>query len=188
MTRLGRPRPPEVDKIRKAVTACCKKIGYGVIDANSSITGRDFLIKIWKLIAATPLSVGIFHEDVPLKTQANIFYELGVAQALGKETVIIKSKGAEIPSDFARSEYITFDKTFNHEFNKFLKGLDAQAEHYETMADVLEKDPILALNYLKRVYLITGDKRLKAEAKRILKAAEVDSRAKNSVEQLAAAF
>lgn len=188
MTRLGKPRPAEVDEIRKAVTSCCRKIGYGVIDANSSITGRDFLIKIWKLIAATPLSVGVLHEDVPLKTQANIFYELGVAQALGKETVIVKTKRAEIPSDFARTEYITYGRGFNREFSKFLKGLSVQADHYERMADLLENDPILALNYLRRAYLITGDKKLKAEAKRILKAADVGSRAKNSVEQLAAAF
>jgi len=38
-----------------------------------------------------PLSIGILHEDIPESTQANIFYEIGVAQALGKETVTLLS-------------------------------------------------------------------------------------------------
>ena len=123
MTRLGKPRPKEIDEMRKAVTTCCKNYGFGIVDANTQVTGRDFLVKIWKLIAATPVSIGIYHEDVPLQTQANIFYELGVAQALGKETIIIKSDGAKIPTDFARSEYITFDSRFRSQFNKYLRNL-----------------------------------------------------------------
>ena len=68
------------------------------------MTGWDFLIKIWKLIASSPLAVGIVHEDTASSTQANIYYELGIAQALGKETVIVKSPGAKVPSDFVRTE------------------------------------------------------------------------------------
>ena len=68
------------------------------------MTGWDFLIKIWKLIASSPLAVGIVHEDIASSTQVNIYYELGIAQALGKETVIVKSPGAKVPSDFVRTE------------------------------------------------------------------------------------
>lgn len=172
----------------KAVKKCCRAAGLSVIDANSTVSGRDFLLKIWKLIASTPLSVGIVHEDIPASTQANIFYELGVAQALGKETVIVKSEKAEVPSDFIRTEHIVFDKGFEKTFAKYLGGLLEQADHYELIAEQLDRNPILAIDYLKRAYLITGDTRLKKKAGVFLKEAEVEKRAKNSVELLAAAF
>jgi hypothetical protein len=188
MTRLGKPKTPAVKEMDKAVKECCRAFGFSVIDANSRVSGRDFLLKIWKLVASTPLSVGIVHEDIPPSTQANIFYELGVAQALGKETVIVKSKNVEIPSDLVRTEYIVFDRRFKREFGKYLRGLNEQAVHYETVADQLEKDPILSIFYLKRAYLITGNKALKAKARKLLQEAEVKARAKNSVELLALSF
>ena len=172
----------------QAVKRCCRAAGFTVIDAHSRVTGRDFLLKIWKLVASTPLSVGIVHENIAPTTQANIFYELGVAQALGKETVIVKSEKSEVPSDFIRTEHVIFDKRFDKEFGKYLKGLSEQAAHYEMVAEQLDRNPILAIDYLRRAYLITGNRKLKAKAKTLLKEAGVESRAKNSVEQLAAAF
>ena len=65
MTRLGEPAPKPVQEIRRSITRVCAEFDYGVIDASSRITGRDFLLKIWKLIAATPLSIGVCHEEIP---------------------------------------------------------------------------------------------------------------------------
>ncbi len=188
MTRLGRPVPPMVADMREKISECCVKVDYRVIDAAARVTGRDFLIKIWKQIASTLLAVGIVHEDIASSTQANIYYELGVAQALGKETVLVKSPGSKVPSDFVRTEYIEFDRGFKANFMRFLRGLSEQAEHYEIVADQLDRNPILAIDYLKRAYLITGDARLRNKAQEILREAGIENRAKNSVEQLAAAF
>jgi hypothetical protein len=123
MTRLGKPVHKEITEMRRAISELCSKANYKVIDASSRITGRDFLLKIWRLIASAPLSVGICHEEIPLKTQANIYYELGVAQALGKESVIVKSPGSEIPSDFVRTEYIEFDARFATKFAAYLESV-----------------------------------------------------------------
>ena len=188
ITRLGKPRPRVVEDIRRAVIESCSAVGYGVIDANERVTGRDFLLKIWQLIAATPLSVAVINDELPDSTKANIFYELGVAQALGKETLIIRSKNANVPSDFVRSEHLIFDRGFSGKFKKFLGGLSEQAEHYAIVAEQLDRNPILALDYLRRAYLITGNSELRKRAKVFLKNAGVDLRAKNSIEQLAAAF
>lgn len=188
MTRLGSPIPEEIITIGNAIKATCKNKGFTVIDASTQITGRDFLLKIWKQIAAMPLAVGVCHEDIPQKTQSNIYYELGIAQALGKETIIIKSQGAEIPSDFVRTEYIEFNSNFSNRFSAYLFELTEQAEHYELMADQLENNPVLSIDYLKRAFLITGDNRLRRKAKKLLKETELGNRAKNSVEQLAASF
>jgi len=188
MTRLGKPIPKGITDIRKAVEKCCKNYGYSVIDAQAKVTGRDILLKIWKLIAATPISVGVLHEDMPEATKANIFYEIGVAQALGKETVIVKSPEVEIPSDFVRSEYVNFDENFQEYFTAFLDAAIEQANYYETVADQLDRNPILALDYFKRAYLIKGDKVLKKKAAEVVEGAGLEERAANSIELLAAAF
>ena len=174
--------------MRVAVRKGCKPFGYKVIDAQSAGTGRDFLVKIWHLIASAPLSIGILHEAIPHKSQENIFYEIGVAQALGKETVIIKSPTVKIPSDFVRSEYLDFDKKFPTRFNAYIKSIHAQANLYEKLSDQLDTNPILALDYLKRAYLIKGDKKLRNKVKNIVDGAGLEKRAANSVELIAASF
>jgi hypothetical protein len=121
-------------------------------------------------------------------TQSNIFYELGVAQALRKETLIIKGEYADVPSEFLRTEYITFDGQFKKNFNKYMQDLFKQANHYEIVADQLDRNPILALDYLKRAYLITGDENYRRKGQEVLNLADVKDRARNSVELLAATF
>ena len=186
MTRLGNPVPPMVDDIRAAVEASCSNFNYAVIDARARVTGRDFLLKIWQLIAATPLSVGVIHEDIPSATQANIFYEIGVAQGLGKETILIKSPKAITPSDFARTEYVSFDKHFTANFEAFINETLEVARFYETLADQLDRNPILAIDYLKRAYLINGESHLQQKVNNIVDEAGFRERASNSVELLAA--
>jgi hypothetical protein len=182
------PIPEMVQDIRTSVTAACNNFNYEVIDASSKVTGRDFLLKIWKLIASAPLSIGICHEEIPQTTQANIYYELGVAQALGKETLLIKSPNITVPSDFVRTEYIEFNDNFDQSFQAYLDSLIEQADHYELMADQLDRNPILAIDYLKRAFLITGDTQLRTKANDLLNQAGLEDRATNSVELLTAAF
>ncbi len=56
------------------------------------------------------------------------------------------------------------------------------------IADQLERNPVLAIDYLRRAFLISGNEGLRGKARALLDQAGVDDRAKNSVEQLAAAF
>jgi hypothetical protein len=188
MTQLGDPVPEEVEAIRRSVSDLCRDGGYEVIDARTQVTGRDFLLKIWRMIASAPFAVGVCHEEIPFSAQANIYYELGVAQALGKETLLVKSPGARVPSDFVRTEYVEFGGGFDANFAAYLNTLREQAGHYERIADQLERNPVLAIDYLKRAFLITGDEGLRGRAQALLDDAGLDDRAKNSVEQLAAAF
>ena len=118
----------------------------------------------------------------------NIYYEFGVAQGFGKEALLVKSPRAEIPSDFVRTEHIEFDNRFDAKFTRYLESLWEQADHYEEMADYLERNPVLVLDYLKRAFLISGDERLRAKAQVVKDEAGLDERARNSVELLAASF
>jgi len=81
-----------------------------------------------------------------------------------------------------------FNSTSRDKFNAYLESLTEQAEHYELVADQLDNDPILAIDYLKRAFLISGGERLRNKAQQLLKKAGLGKRAKNSVELLAAAF
>ena len=188
MTKLGSPIPEDIINIRNSVAQTCKNHKYELIDANLQITGRDFLLKIWKLIASTPISIGICHKDIPPQTQANIYYEIGVAQALGKETVIIKSKESKVPSDFIRTEYIEYNENFRENFSKFFETVNEQAKHYETVASLIDRNPVLSIDYLKRAFLITGDERLRNKIQYFLNMPGFKKRAKNSVELIAATF
>ena len=107
---------------------------------------------------------------------------------MGKETVIVKSPKAEVPSDFIRTEYIQFDADFEKRFNAYLDSIFEISDYYETLGDQLDRDPILAIDYYKRAYLINGDATLKQKVLDLLKTAGLEERATNSVEHIAASF
>jgi hypothetical protein len=83
---------------------------------------------------------------------------------LAKRLVVIKSPKAKVPSNFIRTKYIEFDESFQENFANYLDATIGQAEHYEIVADQLDRNLILAVDYLRRAFLITGDKRLRAKA------------------------
>ena len=188
ITQLGEPVPPQITEIREHLASILKGHGLTDLDAASVVTGRDFLLKIWKLITAVPLGAAIIDETMSPETLCNIFYEIGLMQALGKETVVIKTVKAKVPSDFVRTEYIKFDSQFEANIEKYFQTYWELADHYESMADLIERDPLLAIDYLRRSYLMTGRAELKDRAKNLLEKAGSGERAKNSVEQLLVDF
>ncbi len=188
MTQLGRPMPQPLRTMRKRVTDQLRERNIAFIDADSIVTGGDFLDKIWRIIITVPMGVAILHEDMSPKTIANVFYELGLMDAHGKQTIIVKSPGAEIPSDFVRTEYIMTGRDFGRKLRSFLDSVLALEKHYEVNAKDLEKNPLLSIDYLRRAYLISGDPRHRIKAKELLDRAELKGRARNSVEMLLASF
>ncbi len=189
MTQLGGKISEDISKMCGEVKEVLSNNKYSVIDANSLITGKDFLLKIWEMIVAVPLCVAILHRDMPMRTLCNIFYELGMAQSLGKETLIIKEQDTEIPSDFVRTEYVAYDEKFADSLSKYLQGLDTdRLNYYEIMADSLEKNPLLAIDYLRRAFLLSGDEQYQDQADAIFQESKIEERAKNSVEMLLMRF
>jgi hypothetical protein len=163
ITQLGEPIPLLVNKIRRTLNKSLKARDIKVVDANSVMTGKDFLDKIWDMILSVPLGIAIVTEDMSHNTWANIFYEIGLMQALGKETLIIKTAESKVPSDLVRTEYIDYTARLKAKIDKYLDKLFEQAEHYATMANELEQNPLLAIDYLKRAYLITGEQKYKSK-------------------------
>lgn len=186
MTQLGGVVPEEVDRARQDLKCILDAHDIVLIDANSEITGRDFLIKIWNMIVAVPLAIAIVHENMPTTTQCNVFYEVGIAQSLGKETLVIKTKEAKVPSDFVRTEYIEYGEDFGQKIAKYLTYFFERAEYFVTMADQLESNPLASIDYLRRAYLITGNESCRKEAEKIIELGIFEGRAKTSVDMMLA--
>lgn len=188
MTQLGGRVPEEVDDIRRGLGRVLATYDFSLIDANSAITGKDFLSKIWSMIVSVPLAVAIVHEGMPAMTLCNVFYEVGLAQALGKETIVIKTAQAEAPSDFVRTEYIEYDGGFENKLSRFMESVLERSAYYEEMSYLLEQNPLLAIDYLRRSFLISGREECSRRASEIVDALSLEGRARDSVEMMLAEF
>lgn len=188
MAAMGSAVPSDVRKVRRRVSAVLAKADYDVIDAASATTGKDYLLKIWQLAVSCPVGIAIVHQGIRPETMANIFYELGWMQAYGRETVVIKVGDVSLPSDFVRTEYIAVDARFTHNLKNFIESLNDRTEYYQQLGSLLEQNPVLAVDYLRRAYLLTGDPSLQLEAKRIFEAMEWRNAAASGVERLVVNF
>jgi len=169
MTQLGGEISPRTIEIRNSLSEELKKYKIELIDANAQTTGGDFLDKIWKQILGVPIGIAILTREMSQTTVANIYYELGLFDSLGKETIVIKTEDFDIPSDSIRTEYIKYNYIFNEKLREFINNVFERKVHYTDMADILSNDPILSFDYIRRAYLISGEQSLKNKAEDIFK-------------------
>jgi hypothetical protein len=188
MTKLGKPIPKELNQIRSHLAKIFVDYNITLLDANDEITGKDFLLKIWHIILGVPLGIAIITNDMSNQTLANIFYEIGLMQAYGKETLVIKTVGTKVPSDFVRTEHIEFAAGFKKKLKKYLNTLFKLVQYYKKMSDQVEENPLLAIDYLKRAWLISGENAYRQKVREIFQGAAIEGRAKNSVEMLLVDF
>ncbi|MEO5826339.1 MAG: hypothetical protein ABIR59_10660 [Gemmatimonadales bacterium] len=120
---------------------------------------------------------------------ARIFFSRSGSLPLhARETVIVRLGQAPLPSDLVRTEYIRGGAQLEPGLKKFLASIEEQAEYYTTLADQLENDPLLAIDYLRRTFLLTGDRNLKVRAEGVFDSAQLSGRAKGSVERMMVTF
>lgn len=158
--------PPDLDQ--KMWDAVCNILTNNHIaskDANSSTGRKDFLGRIFDHIRGTGFTIALFSEDTRPTALANIALELGFAAMCGKPLAIVKSKGAKVPSDLVRTDWIECDIERADEFkNKFQQALDefAMLAIYEkTMLEVSmlaqRMDCAVAFERIMKIFLLTGD-------------------------------
>jgi hypothetical protein len=188
MSKVGDSAPPVVQEVRGRLSSLLAEIGYSLIDATDITTGKDFLRKIWDLIVSVPIGIAFIYRKMPPSTLANVFYEVGMMQALGKDTLVIREPRAVIPSDLVRTEYVTYYGRFDERIRNFLTTCLSSAEFLATVAEQMERNPLLAIDYYRRAFLLTGDEEYCLRTDELLKSGEIGKRAKNSVEYLAAGF
>lgn len=188
MTKLGNPIPDVITEIRIKLTEKLNSLDIKEIDASSKVTGRDLLLKIWKQLLFVPLGIGIVDTSMTPQTMSNIFYEVGVLHSYGKESLIIKTESAKIPSDFVRTEYIVYNDDFESSLDKYFETFFNLEDYFLQMSNQLEKNPLLSIDYLRRAYLISGNEEYRKQVHEISQALNLASRAKNSVENLIMKF
>jgi hypothetical protein len=188
MSKVGEDAPPIVSEVRSRLSALLAETEYSLIDATQITTGKDYLRKIWDLIVSVPMGMAFIYRKMPSSTLANVFYEIGMMQALGKDTLVIRESRATIPSDLVRTEYVPYDGRFEDRIRAFLGTCLSSAEYLATVAEQMERNPLLAIDYYWRAFLLTGHEEYCLRTDELLKSGEIGRRAKNSVEYLAAGF
>ncbi len=175
MTQLGKPISKELKEIRQSISDILTTRGFSEIDAISIITGRDFLLKIWQIALSVPIGIGIITDAFSPQTYANIYYEIGLMHAIGKETLVVKTPTSKVPSDFVRTEYIQYDDDFSTNFKKYIDNVFDVAAYYSTLAEQVKQNPLLSIDYYKRSYLITGNPKFRQAARSIYSSGYLDN-------------
>lgn len=188
MTQLGGTISLDIIEIRNVIERVLKKCDYRIIDANSKTTGKDFLLKIWQLSMSAPIGIAIIDGNMSSQTMANIFYEIGWMQSLGKETIIVKTPDVKIPSDFVRTEYIEYNDSFEEQLTKYFDEIIEIASYYAILAKQVENNELLAIDYYRRAYLITKEDTYLNAIRTLMTNWNVDKRSKKNIEFLHCAF
>ena len=165
MRQLG--EPPEIDQQMSAVaTEVFDNSGISVLDASSSVGGKDFLERILGLIRGVGFVAALFSDSTRRTAFANISLELGFAAMCGKPLIIIKSRGAEAPSDLTRTDYIEYDpddlENFTDKLRRAIDEINALADFERAKLEVaLEADQMdcaIAFERARRAFLLTGER------------------------------
>ena len=64
----------------------------------------DLTRNVWDAL----LHAGVIVADISVPN-ANVYYELGLVHALGKDTLCLKQKGKPLPADFGNAQYYPYD-------------------------------------------------------------------------------
>jgi hypothetical protein len=94
----------------------------GVTEARLACIRGDAIVRVGDLtqnIWGAMLRAGIVVADVSA-LNANVFYELGLAHALGKDAIIVKQVGSKTPADIGGAHYHEYDLSSLDEGRKWL--------------------------------------------------------------------
>jgi hypothetical protein len=175
MRQIG--NPPELDK---AMAAIVKDVfnarGVQIKDADASTGGKDFLERILGLIRSTGFTIAIFSDKTRATAMANIALELGFAAMCGKPLIIVKSEKAKAPSDFTRTDWITYNPAqedrFRTKLGQALDSVESLVEYENTLLNVAlgarSPDCAIAFERANKGFLLSGEQRFIDSARAIL--------------------
>jgi hypothetical protein len=159
----------------KVVNSCLTRLEHPVRKASRQSGTKDYLEKIIQLIRGCGFGVAIFSELTPAATLANIFFEIGLCGVLGKPVILIKSEKAKPPSDFVRTEWITFhdDSTrLRRDLEKYIKSIRELSSYYEALGDIaLASEAVdleLAFERYRQAILIANRQPVRTKIRKIL--------------------
>ena len=89
-----------------------KMLKPGIEDANLDVVRGDDIVRIGDLAMNVWQSItqaGVIVADVS-EPNPNVYYEVGLAHALGKPVFIFKDQNAKLPADFGGDHYYPYDR------------------------------------------------------------------------------
>jgi hypothetical protein len=104
---VSMPALETLSTLRDRITSIVERFGGQVIFSAGSVSSEgSYKSTISDAIRSSSIVVGDISTQSP-----NVFYELGIAHALGKPTLIMVDRTAtkRIPSDLSGSFYVTYD-------------------------------------------------------------------------------
>jgi hypothetical protein len=87
----------------KMIRPAAKEAGLRCVRGDTSVRVGDLTTSIWSEI----LKAGAVLADISV-ANVNVFYELGLVHAIGKDTILIKRKNAPVPADFGGAHYYEY--------------------------------------------------------------------------------
>ena len=164
MLHSSKKRSSLDEDIEAAVCDALDRMSFTPIRATDVGGTGDYLDKIIGIIRGCGFGVALFTEATPTTTLANIFYEVGICQMLGKPVILAKTDAAETPSDFVRTEWVSQGKSaaeFDESLEQTLATLNALPDYFKAIAEVaMEADEIdyeLAFERYKQAVLVGAD-------------------------------
>lgn len=98
------PFNSEEDETFRAIALVCREQGFHAVRGDEERVQGDILTHIVKQICKARLVVANVGSRNP-----NVFYELGIAQALGKQTVLVAEHKADVPFDLQSMRIVLFE-------------------------------------------------------------------------------
>jgi hypothetical protein len=121
------------------IRAVTKSLGLHVARADDFFTTGSIMADIWSAINSAAIIIADCTGRNP-----NVFYEIGLAHARGKATILITQTMDDIPFDLRHLRVITYD--FNpHDMDKFDEALGKMISELSRSAPTLPQELLAAL-------------------------------------------
>jgi hypothetical protein len=102
------PFHPEFDESFAAIASVCTELGLRALRGDEEYIAGEIFPHILRLIVKARIIIANIESRNP-----NVFYELGLAHALGKTTILVAEASKEIPFDIRAKKLILFDSLEN---------------------------------------------------------------------------
>ena len=182
MLQLGEGTSQLEIEMDNAVSSVLDERKFIPTRATTQRSQKDYLVKIIQLIRGCGFGTAVFSEYTPAPTLANIFFEIALCNLLGKPVIIVKSEDAKIPSDFARTEWVTYSQReksqLKRDFSESVSSVLLLAKYYETLGDIaMEAEDVdleLAFERYRQSFLIDGRSKVRNQLKSLNNRARQD--------------
>jgi hypothetical protein len=95
------------DKVwNELIKPAIEQAGLACVRGDIPVRVADLTNTVWAAI----VGAGLILADLS-SLNANVFYELGLAHALGKDTFILKQSGVTLPADFSGAHFYEYDRS-----------------------------------------------------------------------------